>query len=49
MNTTIRENILFGKEYNEQKYKEIIKMCELEHDLNQLEGKDQTEIGARVI
>jgi ABC-type multidrug transport system fused ATPase/permease subunit len=33
MNDTIKNNILFGKEYNFEKYEEVIKICELEKDL----------------
>ena len=49
MNDTIRNNILFGNEYDVDKYKRIIEICELENDLEMLDGKDQTEIGERGI
>lgn len=49
MNTTLQKNILFGHKYNEEKYNNIIKICELVPDLEQLEGGDQTEIGERGI
>ncbi|KRX04011.1 P-loop containing nucleoside triphosphate hydrolase [Pseudocohnilembus persalinus] len=47
--TTLRENITFGSEYQPEKYKKILKICELEADLDQLPGKDMTEIGERGI
>lgn len=49
MNATIRENILFGEEYDEKEYQEILKICELVQDLDILEGKDMTEIGVKGI
>ena len=33
---TFRNNVLFGKEYEESRYSEIIKLCALETDLDQL-------------
>lgn len=32
--TSIRENILFGKEYDARFYKEVIEACALSDDLN---------------
>ncbi|MBA0652895.1 hypothetical protein Goklo_020119 [Gossypium klotzschianum] len=48
-NGTIQENILFGLPMNEEKYKEVIKVCCLEKDLEMMEFGDQTEIGERGI
>ncbi|KAK9463479.1 P-loop containing nucleoside triphosphate hydrolase protein [Lipomyces oligophaga] len=48
-NSTLRENILFGREYEEQKYQDVIKGCALEHDLKVLPAGDRTEIGERGI
>eukprot|EP01132_Coremiostelium_polycephalum_P005162 gene5162-6425_t len=36
MNGTIRNNILFGKEYNEQRYLKIVRDCCLEEDFNEV-------------
>ncbi len=47
MNASVKDNILFGLPYNEVKYKRILKISELESDLNILPGGDQTEIGER--
>ena len=49
VNDTVRNNILFGKEFDEKKYNEIIKVCCLEDDLKVLSGGDQCEIGDRGI
>ncbi|KAG4089889.1 hypothetical protein H8356DRAFT_1716914 [Neocallimastix lanati (nom. inval.)] len=32
-NVTVRDNILFGKEYNEECYERVINLCALTHDL----------------
>lgn len=42
---TIRENILFGKEYEERLYKEVLEACALTPDLSVLPAGDQTEVG----
>lgn len=48
-NGTIQENILFGLPMNEDRYKEAIRVCCLEKDLEMMEFGDQTEIGERGI
>ncbi|KAJ6338477.1 hypothetical protein OIU76_008032 [Salix suchowensis] len=48
-NGTIEENILFGLPMNREKYKEVIRVCCLEKDLEMMEFGDQTEIGERGI
>lgn len=48
-NTTVKDNILFGSELDEQKYKDVIYSCSLESDLEILPAGDQTEIGERGI
>ncbi|KAL2851875.1 P-loop containing nucleoside triphosphate hydrolase protein [Aspergillus pseudoustus] len=48
-NTTLRDNILFGKEYNEEWYNQVIDACALKPDLEILPNGDQTEIGERGI
>ena len=47
MNASVKDNILFGKEFDETKYKTVIQLCELEDDLNILPGGDLTEIGEK--
>ncbi|KZV54371.1 ABC transporter C family member 4-like [Dorcoceras hygrometricum] len=46
---TVQENILFGLPMNEKRYKEAIRVCCLEKDLEMMEFGDQTEIGERGI
>ena len=48
-NKTIRDNILFGLPYEEEKYKETIKICQLRRDLKILPAGDMTEIGEKGI
>uniref|UniRef100_A0AAY4DZ69 ATP-binding cassette, sub-family C (CFTR/MRP), member 3 n=1 Tax=Denticeps clupeoides TaxID=299321 RepID=A0AAY4DZ69_9TELE len=48
-NATLRDNILFGKPYVEQKYCSILEACALTPDLEVLPGGDQTEIGEKGI
>ncbi|RLV91494.1 Oligomycin resistance ATP-dependent permease YOR1 [Spathaspora sp. JA1] len=46
-NATVRENIIFGKEFDRTKYKQVIQACALEDDLATLPAGDNTEIGER--
>ncbi|KAJ1821431.1 hypothetical protein LPJ60_002614 [Coemansia sp. RSA 2675] len=46
-NATIRENILFGEEYDQQRYEEVLRVCALKPDLRILDAGDRTEIGER--
>ena len=45
VNATVKDNILFYSDYNEERYKKVIKYCELERDINSLPAGDLTEIG----
>jgi ABC-type multidrug transport system fused ATPase/permease subunit len=48
-NATVRNNILFGKEYDESWYEQVIDACALAPDLEILPNGDSTEIGERGI
>ncbi|XP_076856191.1 ATP-binding cassette sub-family C member 3 isoform X1 [Brachyhypopomus gauderio] len=48
-NATLRDNILFGRPYMEQKYRCVLDACALTPDLDVLPGGDQTEIGEKGI
>lgn len=43
----MRENITFGLEFDEDFYKQVLRACNLEDDLDQLEHGDQTIVGER--
>jgi len=47
LNTTVRENILFGMEYDEERYNQVIEACALQDDLKQFVNGDDTEIGEK--
>ncbi|XP_005352384.1 canalicular multispecific organic anion transporter 1 [Microtus ochrogaster] len=48
-NGTIKDNILFGSEFNEKKYQEVLEACALLPDLEMLPGRDMAEIGEKGI
>ena len=41
----MKENILFGSEYDAEKYEAVVEACALAADLKILPAGDQTEIG----
>ena len=47
LNATVEKNITFSSEWDEKRYKEVIRTCQLTEDLRLLKGGDQTEIGER--
>ncbi|CAF1344492.1 unnamed protein product [Adineta ricciae] len=49
MNTTLRENVIFGKDFDKKFYNQVIEACALRQDLVMLPAKDQTEIGEKGI
>jgi len=44
---TIRENILFGEQYEESKYTRVIEACALNQDIKKFPDCDQTIVGER--
>ncbi|KAM4795961.1 MIT domain-containing protein 1 [Rhinophrynus dorsalis] len=46
-NASLRENILFGEEYDEEKYQNTLEACSLYPDIDSLPHGDLTEIGER--
>ncbi|XP_067031621.1 ATP-binding cassette sub-family C member 10-like isoform X2 [Acropora muricata] len=42
---TVKENILFGKAFDVEKYMAVIRACALDEDLQMLPAGDETEIG----
>jgi ABC-type multidrug transport system ATPase subunit len=49
LNNTLRENILFGAEWDLDKYEDTLRLCCLEQDLKSLPGGDLAIIGERGI
>ncbi|KAJ7634724.1 P-loop containing nucleoside triphosphate hydrolase protein [Roridomyces roridus] len=47
LNETIRDNILFGAEYEEERYKKVIHQCALERDLELFDAGDASEVGEK--
>ncbi|XP_070762186.1 ATP-binding cassette sub-family C member 5 isoform X2 [Enoplosus armatus] len=47
LNATLRDNILFGQEYEEDRYRTVLSACCLRPDLALLPNADLTEIGER--
>lgn len=48
-NMTLRDNILFGSEFDEERYNQVLSACSLQADLDTLPGGDQAEIGEKGI
>ena len=49
MNGTVRSNVLFGRDFDEHRYWEVIRAASLLADLDQLPAGDMTEIGEKGI
>ncbi|KAF9586129.1 hypothetical protein BGW38_009399 [Lunasporangiospora selenospora] len=49
VNATLRDNILFGNDLDQERYNRVLFTCGLEPDLAMLPAGDQTEIGERGI
>ncbi|KAF8309911.1 hypothetical protein DL93DRAFT_2230628 [Clavulina sp. PMI_390] len=47
LNRTIKDNILFGEEYDEDRYKTVLSQCALEPDLELFQAGDETEVGEK--
>lgn len=46
-NNSIRNNIIFGDNYDEERYKEVVKVCALEADLELFPFGDRTLVGEK--
>ncbi|KAJ2799091.1 hypothetical protein H4R20_004568, partial [Coemansia guatemalensis] len=49
LNATLRDNILFGSNYDQEFYNQVIDACALRQDIDMLSAGDVTEIGERGI
>ncbi|KAF5370935.1 hypothetical protein D9615_009781 [Tricholomella constricta] len=48
-NATLRENVVFGQKDEEQRFRDVIRACSLERDLEMLPNGELTEIGEKGI
>ncbi|BGP48208.1 hypothetical protein JCM10450v2_004080 [Rhodotorula kratochvilovae] len=46
---SIRNNILFGSPFEEERYKQVVEACALQADLDMFDAGDETEIGEKGI
>ncbi|EMD41587.1 hypothetical protein CERSUDRAFT_79219 [Gelatoporia subvermispora B] len=46
-NETIRDNIIFGSPYDEERYSKVIEHCALQRDLSLFDAGDMTEVGEK--
>ncbi|KAM9997771.1 hypothetical protein ACTFIY_007409 [Dictyostelium cf. discoideum] len=49
INATLKENIIFGKELDEEKYQKVLEVCALKRDIELFPQGDSVEIGERGI
>ncbi|KAF9054811.1 multidrug resistance-associated ABC transporter [Panaeolus papilionaceus] len=47
LNATIKENVLFGSAFDEERYEKVMQQCALSRDLELFEAGDGTEVGER--
>ncbi|KAG5895083.1 hypothetical protein JTB14_021045 [Gonioctena quinquepunctata] len=45
--SSVRQNILFGQEYQDHKYKSVVNACSLQVDFNQFPNGDMSSVGER--
>ncbi|GJE87808.1 multidrug resistance-associated ABC transporter [Phanerochaete sordida] len=47
LNETIRNNILFGSPFEQERYDKVVRQCALERDLSLFDAGDETEVGEK--
>ncbi|KAF9013108.1 multidrug resistance-associated ABC transporter [Cyathus striatus] len=47
MNDTIKNNVLFGSPFDEERYNKVLQQCALKQDLELFDASDATEVGER--
>lgn len=46
-NASLRDNVLFGADYDAERYKTVLRVCALDEDLKNLKDGDMTDIGEK--
>lgn len=49
LNTSVRDNILFGESYRPRRFQKVLELCALNPDIELMPGGDMAEIGERGI
>ena len=49
LNASLKDNILFNEQFDNRRYRRVLRACALEPDIEILPGGDQTEIGEKGI
>ncbi|XP_019158537.1 PREDICTED: ABC transporter C family member 13 isoform X2 [Ipomoea nil] len=44
---TIRDNILFGRDYDPRRYSEVLRVCSLDFDISRMVGGDSARVGEK--
>jgi ABC-type bacteriocin/lantibiotic exporter with double-glycine peptidase domain len=48
-NASLKDNITFGRQFDQRKYEETVQVCQLGPDIAMLPAGDETEIGEKGI
>ncbi|TFK40612.1 P-loop containing nucleoside triphosphate hydrolase protein [Crucibulum laeve] len=49
LSSTVKENIVFGSNFDKERYEKVVRQCALSEDLTRFEDGDATEVGERGI
>ena len=46
-NANVKQNIIFDKQYNKKRFREVVSVCAMERDLQSLPFREKTLVGER--